>query len=311
MILIFSSEDDYSTCEVVNWLDKYNANYKLFNNLENETNNLLKIINKKNVNVVWFRRFYKRKFYKDQKDLILHNYINKRILAEYKDFDAYLAYKLKNIFSINNFNEGEVNKLIVLDEAKRLKINTPQYLMTDNKKELVNFQLIHNKIITKPISNMQPLIYKDKRYVAFNQLIDKKTIQSLSETFILSFFQEYIEKEFEIRVFFIEDKFYSMAMFTQSSQISKIDFRNYNSTVRNVPYKLNKYFEIKLKKLMLALNLNCGSIDLIKSTNGKIYFLEVNPVGQFGMVSYPCNYNLEKIIAQTLIKYDKNVQKKN
>ena len=30
-------------------------------------------------------------------------------------------------------------------------------------------------------------------------------------------------------------------------------------------------------------------------------FLEVNPVGQFGMVSLPCNYQLEKRIAQYLI----------
>lgn len=30
-------------------------------------------------------------------------------------------------------------------------------------------------------------------------------------------------------------------------------------------------------------------------------FLEVNPVGQFNMTSVPCNYNLEKIIAQKLV----------
>jgi hypothetical protein len=34
---------------------------------------------------------------------------------------------------------------------------------------------------------------------------------------------------------------------------------------------------------------------------GEYVFLEVNPIGQFGMVSAPCNYNLEKKIAQYLI----------
>jgi hypothetical protein len=40
--------------------------------------------------------------------------------------------------------------------------------------------------------------------------------------------------------------------------------------------------------------------------NKELVFLEINPVGQFGMVSHPCNYYLEKRIAQNLInsKYE-------
>jgi hypothetical protein len=35
-------------------------------------------------------------------------------------------------------------------------------------------------------------------------------------------------------------------------------------------------------------------------------FLEVNPTGQYGMVSDPCNYYLDKKIAEYLIDYDEN-----
>ena len=51
---------------------------------------------------------------------------------------------------------------------------------------------------------------------------------------------------------------------------------------------------------MSKLNLNCGSLDLVLDNNGIYYYLEVNPVGQFGMVSFPCNYYLEKKIAEFL-----------
>ena len=51
---------------------------------------------------------------------------------------------------------------------------------------------------------------------------------------------------------------------------------------------------------MKLLNLNSGSLDLIRAADGKYVFLEINPVGQFGMVSYPCNYNIEKEIAIAL-----------
>jgi D-alanine-D-alanine ligase-like ATP-grasp enzyme len=52
---------------------------------------------------------------------------------------------------------------------------------------------------------------------------------------------------------------------------------------------------------MKDLSLKTGSVDFILDQNDKYYFLEVNPIGQFGMVSYPCNYNLEKKVAYFLI----------
>ena len=35
--------------------------------------------------------------------------------------------------------------------------------------------------------------------------------------------------------------------------------------------------------------------------NDNYYFLEINPVGQYGMVADPCNYELDKLIAKYLI----------
>ena len=56
-----------------------------------------------------------------------------------------------------------------------------------------------------------------------------------------------------------------------------------------------------LRNLFESKELNSGSIDLIKPKDeSNLVFLEINPVGQFGMVSHPCNYNIEKLIAQKL-----------
>ena len=53
---------------------------------------------------------------------------------------------------------------------------------------------------------------------------------------------------------------------------------------------------------MTKLEYKTGSIDLLLDTENNYYFLEINPVGQFGMVSIPCNYNIEKKIAEYLYK---------
>ena len=93
-------------------------------------------------------------------------------------------------------------------------------------------------------------------------------------------------------------------MFTQNNEKTVTDFRNYDSEkpTRMIPYQLDEELEEKLKQLMTASGLNTGSIDIMKGTDGNYYFLEINPVGQFGFVSEPCNYNFPKIIAQALIK---------
>lgn len=47
-------------------------------------------------------------------------------------------------------------------------------------------------------------------------------------------------------------------------------------------------------------------IDLMVDLNDQYYFLEINPVGQFGMVSKPGNDYIEREIALSLIKMDSN-----
>lgn len=93
-----------------------------------------------------------------------------------------------------------------------------------------------------------------------------------------------------------------MAIFSQMEETAAVDFRaNENkSKVRKVPFLLPKQQEEKLHQLMQSLGLNTGSIDIIQAKDGDFYFLEVNPAGQIGMTSIPCNYYLEKHIAEFL-----------
>ena len=98
-----------------------------------------------------------------------------------------------------------------------------------------------------------------------------------------------------------------MAIFSQEIRTNKVDFRKYSKEIPNryVPYDLPKTISMKLKRLMDNLKLNSGSIDLVYTKDEDYYFLEVNPVGQFAMVSEPCNYYLEKIVAQKLSENEK------
>jgi glutathione synthase/RimK-type ligase-like ATP-grasp enzyme len=133
--------------------------------------------------------------------------------------------------------------------------------------------------------------------------LERSDFKNIPNLFFPSLFQEKIKKKFEIRVFFLLGECYSMAIFSQNDDETKVDFRRYNLEKQNyrVPYNLPENIKNKIKIFMKNQGLNTGSLDIILSEEMKYYFLEVNPVGQFGMVSYPCNFKLEKRIAEKLI----------
>ena len=99
-----------------------------------------------------------------------------------------------------------------------------------------------------------------------------------------------------------------MAIFSQSDEKTKTDYRNYNRVKpnRNVPYKLPQDVEDKICLFMDASGLDTGSIDIIKSTDGRYVFLEVNPCGQFDWLSGNCNYYIEQKIAHYLMQSGQN-----
>ena len=96
--------------------------------------------------------------------------------------------------------------------------------------------------------------------------------------------------------------FYSMAIFSQNDEKTKLDYRNYNREKpnRNVPFQLPEKIETLARKFMEQSQLDTGSIDFIVDEKGEFIFLEVNPNGQFDWLSNNCNYYIEKKIAKYL-----------
>jgi glutathione synthase/RimK-type ligase-like ATP-grasp enzyme len=135
-------------------------------------------------------------------------------------------------------------------------------------------------------------------------MVAKEDIEALADRFCPMLLQEYTEKDVELRIFFIEQKLFTMAIFSQLDEQTSVDYRNYNTEKpnRNVPYKLPTEIKKKILAFAKKAQLNTGSIDIILNKDGEYVFLEVNPVGQFGWVSKNCNYYIEQEIAKHLLK---------
>lgn len=222
--------------------------------------------------------------------------------SKYYYWQYHFKHYAKN--SIGNPLATNIDKMYQLQTAVHLGIDVPATLITGNKEELNTFFNAHPEgLIVKSMSDTIPLRVGETSYSTFSEEFVRNDLNALPPSFFPNLFQEKLDKAYEIRVFFLKGNFYSMAIFSQRDQQTAVDFRKYNMEKPNrvCRYQLPAELQEKLRKLMNNFALDTGSIDIVKTKTGRFVYLEVNPVGQFGMVSYPCNYQLEKIIANLLV----------
>lgn len=322
MILILTTEaGDFSHLKIIDWLEYYNADYFILTGesiFEGRNKIILKegeiYVNNinitRNVNVVYNRRW----FTFDKAPLLTNDKIlNKGLISnlsnEIYEFRTFLNFNLKDALWVPKFSRTIVNKLSVLETAKKIGINVPDYIVTNSKKELEVFFNKKEKIITKAIGNFAISKTEKGKMVnpIYTKVITKKILNKLPETFFLSIVQEYIAKDKEYRILFFNDKIYTVEILTQEYENTIIDSRNIDQnseSIRIIKSFLPQDIEKKIIKLMKKIDLNIGSIDMIER-DGLFFFLEVNPVGQMSGYSIRGNLDFEKEIVEFMINYDK------
>ncbi len=201
-------------------------------------------------------------------------------------------------------NKASPNKPAVLRAAARAGLAVPSTLITTEKAALVAFVARHGAIISKPLAETILLTGGGATHLLYTSVVPSALIENLPASFPATLFQERLAKHYEIRVFYLDGECHAMAIFSQLDPQTAVDFRRYNHARpnRSVPYDLRAETTDRIRTLMDGLGLDTGSIDLVRTTDGRDVFLEVNPVGQFGMVSRPCNYHLERRVAEHLLR---------
>lgn len=329
MVLLLGSKDDAFTSYVAEWLSYLNQDYIVFLGEEN-----VKVISFNKQKSELMIKYHNREINLFEIDSVLSrrsgiksiNYttsneipnlsieandlsvfhVNQEALKMTEYIHFILRRNCKKI--IGGFNHNVVNKLIVLEFAKEIGFNIPIYSILSTKRDLCKFYTNAKRegqnIITKPMAEGVYAFSENFGYYSYVERVKENDFKSIPDKFFPSFFQVEIKKKYEIRVFYLSGRCYSMVILSQDSVYTETDFRKpilNNSLNRKLPYVLPKSIEDKITLLMDKLLLNTGSIDLIVDSENEYYFLEVNPVGQVLMTSVPCNYYLDKLVALSLI----------
>lgn len=313
--LILTEKTDGSAALVADWIRYLGGNPILLDSLFFDRNITIELFSNgipgvnvygSSFNSVWFRRPPKI----DNSDMIdTDKVVEQFVIEESLEFRIFLSSALNyscKVLGTNSqyYTPYSTSKLHCLLVAAENGLKIPNTIISTSTESLKKFISKFSKCIVKPLSNPIHIFIENGSLFMLTEVIDLNIINLYENKIFPAFVQEYIRKEFEIRTFYLDGQFYSSAIFSQSDVSTEIDFRNYNEDKPNrvVPFNLDKKIKKNLKNVFKKMGLNTGSADLIYTPDGDYFFLEINPVGQFGMVSMPCNYHIEKKIATFLIQ---------
>lgn len=320
-MLVISIPTDLSTVHVLEWLNTWNIPWVRISpedllglvklhidatgtiefELEMENG---QVVRSKEITAYWYRRgdLSLQDTTPHHSDQQTPRELQSHLNREVSTLLSALHTSLRSVRHLNGRQDNETNKVNNLASAARHGLRVPRTLITSSPGELHQFCHECSGIVTKGIHSGFFFREDDIDYEGFTRRVTAEEVDGLSCNFQPTLFQEEIAKQYEIRSFFLGGSLYSMAIFSQSNEQTEVDFRNYDQVRpnRTVPYQLPDTIERQLCALMAELDMHCGSIDLIRAMDGTHVFLEVNPIGQFGQVSIPCNYALEMLVARYL-----------
>jgi len=192
------------------------------------------------------------------------------------------------------------DKYYQLRMARQAGLRIPKSIFSNSPKEvLAFFESLDGEMIAKMHTSLSFGMEKS----AFSFYTTKISGEDLEDLDLLQIcpmiFQEYIPNAFELRVAYVAGQ-----CFTGKIQAKDLtDWRKADpQKVFWTPFTFPEEQQQLLHKLMTKLELSFGAVDYIVKPDGQYIFLEVNPVGEWGMLEKDLELPISQAIANTLIQ---------
>jgi len=195
------------------------------------------------------------------------------------------------------------NKIFQLQQAKAYGFLTPRTLVTNNSERAAIFSrtLPDKRLIFKTLSAyMSPT-----GSLCYTTIVEESFLLKNSLQLALSpgIFQEFIEKEFELRITIVGSQIFAAKINTHASIETEVDWRERIFDDIYEEYVIPENFCAKLLELHKSFGLVYGAYDFAIGIDGIPVFLEVNPAGQWLWLERRLNLPISECIADSLIQH--------
>jgi len=192
--------------------------------------------------------------------------------------------------------------------AKRLGFSIPSTIISSDPLAIQDFFLRHEgNVIAKPVRSGY-IETSEGAFGIYTRKLGRKDIVMLETALPCPIIvQKEIPKEFDIRVTVVGNKIFAVAIDSKGDPHAKIDWRRTENVY--LPHQIHELPD-RIKYLLITLTRELGlsfaAIDLVLNQEGKYFFLEVNPSGQWLWVEDKTGFPISDAVADWLEGLDGN-----
>lgn len=321
MIWIFGTRKDPQVAGVCDHLDENKVDYYIFDHLETTEHSILledgvpRVV-RNNVFVPFPKLIWKRlklnSFSRWVSEIERERKLYKQ---EWYDFYSSLV-GISNCRIINeDIPKSRLTKISQAVSANKCGMKTPNTLFTTSHAETeeflkkFNYDVIHKKPspggVAYEVSTESMDISDLKGSIVFTTTVTEDEFRNSSQddfSFCPVFFQEKIEKDYELRILVIGTKIFPFSINSQDVEHAKTDWRLGTLSLSYQPAEIPRELEEKMFAFLKDRGLFYGSFDFVVTPSGDYVFLECNQDGQWAWLDQAVDGKISQTFAQQLIE---------
>lgn len=257
-------------------------------------------ISTEQVKAVWMRRIWEPKFGDELAPQFREACIKESRATLDGFWDSLRAARwVDDLERINVAN----NKLRQLRVASEVGFVIPQTLIT-NKAEAARefFQQVKGKMVSKLLTALSRSMEQTSFFLYTSVVKEEDLHDAESLRYCPMVFQEEIPKQLELRVVYVNGNVFVGALDASVYAGEKVDWRSPGVDVGKWQnHQLPEEIVGCLKAFMDKFGLLFGAFDFIVTPSGEYVFLEINPIGEWGMLEKDLDLPISGAIADALI----------
>jgi glutathione synthase/RimK-type ligase-like ATP-grasp enzyme len=192
-------------------------------------------------------------------------------------------------------------KIVQLQLAEKVGFNIPETLFSSTPRRAKAFVQQQGICIAKTMTHIMP--YKS---LAFTKILKKTDSIDYSHLYLDPYtFQEYIKPAYELRITVVGDQVFAAKVDGEEIDGTNSKFRDWRYAHANNTFKASiadipDNIAEKCIRFVKEIGLLFGAFDFIVDENGKYWFLEINPGGQWAFIEQATGQPIGKAIAKLL-----------
>jgi glutathione synthase/RimK-type ligase-like ATP-grasp enzyme len=193
------------------------------------------------------------------------------------------------------------SKILQLQIASTVGFACPETLISNDPTEIrAFFRWEHQRVVAKPL-RLGYFNYGDSQSAVYTTALatsDLADDDALTAAPVI--YQQHVEKQCDIRVTVIGSRIFAAAIHSQTEASARIDWRRSEVDLAHTIHDLPEEIAQACIRLVEKLHLKFGAIDLILTPEGRYYFLEINPNGQWLWLEDKLGFMITDAIASWL-----------